>query len=116
MGVLVRHAIAVTSGRAHHNYLDDARDYAHSVGAQCTPIMETLVNNERTFFVCPDGSKESWGASYRGDEQRELIVEYLRSVAYDDGSSPLSWAEFYYGSDFKDAGIVNHDGELYNEK
>lgn len=116
MGYLVRHAIAITSGIAHHKYLDDVRDYAESVGAQCTPIMATPVNDERTFFVCPDGSKEGWHASDVGDQQRELIVEHLRSIAYDDGSSPLVWAEIYYGSDDKTAAVFRHDGELFNEE
>ena len=107
MGYLRRHAIAVTG--THGNDIDTAHAFAESTGAQVTPIMETFINNERTFFVCPDGSKEGWHQSDLGDEQRARIVEHLKTYAYDDGSSPLQWVEFFYGDDMGQTAILNRN-------
>jgi hypothetical protein len=106
MGYICRHAIAVTGTYGEH--IDQAHEYATATGASVTPIIEGVVNGERSFFVAPDGSKEYWLQSNQGDSQRHSIVEYLKSIAYEDGSSPLSWAEFTYGDDNGVPEIINH--------
>lgn len=107
MGYICRHTIAVTG--TYGNYIEGAHDFAKSVGATVTPIIDAPVNNERTFFVVPDGSKEFWPQSDEGDKQRKLILEYLKRLDYDDGSNPLAWVEVVYGDDNGLVEIVNHN-------
>mgnify|MGYP005851057893 CR=1 FL=1 len=107
MGYLRRHAIAVTG--TYGNDIDKAHAFAQGTGAQVTDIYTASINNERTFFVCPDGSKEGWHQSDAGDDQRYRIVEYLKSVAYEDGSSPLAWCEFFYGDEMGETAILNRN-------
>lgn len=107
MGYLRRHAIAVTG--TYGNDVDKAHAFALGTGAMVTDIMKAPVNQERTFFVVPDGSKENWSESDEGDRRRERIVEYLKGVVYEDGSSPLAWIEFFYGDEVGMAEIVNYN-------
>jgi hypothetical protein len=51
------------------------------------PVM-TVVNGDYSFAFLPDGSKEGWPDSDRGDEYRRQFLG-LFSFAYDDGSSPF---------------------------
>lgn len=97
MGYICRHTIAVTG--TYGDYIDRAHKFAKSTGAHVTPIFTAPVNSERTFFVVPDGSKEFWPESDKGNQQRKEIVEYLKLTAYEDGSSPLAWVEVAYGDD-----------------
>lgn len=55
------------------------------------------VNGLHTFFVAPDGSKEGWDDSDKGDRLRGRIVERLAVDDYGDGSSPWSWVEVGFG-------------------
>jgi hypothetical protein len=64
-----------------------------------SPIIDGVVNNERSFYIAWDGSKEGWDESDRGDEARAEFVAWLRAQAYEDGSSPLDWVELQYGGD-----------------
>ena len=52
-----------------------------------------------TFLVPPDGSKEGWEESHRGDRERDVVVKILRSYEYEDGSNPLHWVEVQYHDD-----------------
>lgn len=107
MGYLRRHTIAVTG--TYGDYIDKAHAFAQGTGAQVTDILKASINQERTFYVLPDGSKEGWSESIEGDRRREKIIEYLKSLAYDDGSSPVVWVELYYGDELGQAEILNHN-------
>jgi hypothetical protein len=41
-----------------------------------TPIMHSPVNGYKTFFIPPDGSKEGWGPSNDGDEERIVLRSF----------------------------------------
>lgn len=107
MGYLRRHTIVVTG--TYGDYINKAHAFAQGTGAQVTDIMQAPVNTEHTFYVLPDGSKEGWCNSIEGDRRRAKIVDYLEGMAYEDGSSPLAWAELFYGDEQGDAAIVNHN-------
>ena len=96
MGVVAHHAIVVTSYEPH---VTKAHGIALDLfpAGYVSPLSPSLVNGFRTFCVFPDGSKEGWDESMQGDEKREEFVRWLRSHAYDDGSSPYEWAEVHYG-------------------
>ena len=107
MGYIRRHTIAITG--TYGDYIEKAHAFAQGTGAQVSSIMQAPINNERTFYVLPDGSKEGWSESIEGDRRREKIVEYLKSFAYDDGSNPIAWVEVFYGDDDGEAKIISHN-------
>lgn len=80
------------------------------VGMWVSPLSPGEVNRMRSFFVAPDGSKEGWSASDEGNRRRDAFVSLLRSKAYEDGSSALSWAEVQYGDDNCEA-LVTRSGD-----
>lgn len=94
------HAIIITAdsllGR---DILARAQQIAVQLGCQTTPIFVTKVNGVQSFAVLPDGSFENWDESDEGDKQRTKLIEWLNAQRYaeDDGGSPLSWIEVYYG-------------------
>lgn len=110
MGTLKEHAIIVTG------YYGDHIEEAHAIAEEIfdvgrffpfadaeatlvSPIIDSMVNSVRTFFVAPDGSKEGWSTSDTGDACREEFIKWLRKQRYDDGSSPLQWVEVQYGDE-----------------
>jgi hypothetical protein len=111
MGVLKEHAILVTA------YYGDHIEEAHAIATELfdagngfthgapkgfttvTPIIQAYVNDTRSFAILPDGSKEGWATSDVGNGARTKMVEWLRSQAYEDGSSPFSWVEVQYGDE-----------------
>jgi len=80
-----------------------------------SPTLYSPLNGYATLCIAPDGSKEGWPDSDHGDTFRQQIVALLTSYRYEDGSSPVAWAEVQYGDDEKVTRIVRHsdeDGEL----
>lgn len=72
-------------------------------------IYYTIINRYYSFFIAPDGSKEGWEHSSLGDEARKEIIEYIKSLAYEDGSNAISYAELFFGDDEGEAKILNHN-------
>ncbi len=110
MGYIKNHAILVTGTYG------DAIDQAHKRALECfggmvSPIIESRCNGTRSFFIPPDGSKEGWAASFRGDQQREQFKIWLRAQLFEDKSAPLDWVEVTYGGDDQEAAIVD-DGDV----
>ncbi len=97
MGYTIDHTIVVTSQIA--DLLRAARDFAASTGAAVSEIVPGAINGSTSFVVAPDGSKEGWGESDIGDARREQIKTWLRSKAYDDGSTSLRWFEVEHPED-----------------
>jgi len=65
-------------------------------------------NSYRHILIPPDGSKEFWAESDRGDAYRDQVIEWLESKRYDDGSSPYAWVEVQYGDDCGETKICRH--------
>jgi hypothetical protein len=45
-----------------------------------TEIMESNVNEWKTFFIAPDGSKEFWEHSITYDQRRSEFINYMKST------------------------------------
>lgn len=99
MSTVLHNAIVVTSWG--EDSIKCARLKAIALGLLATPIVESRVNAYWTFLVVPDGSKEGWAESDRGDEAREQFAEYLWAQRVEDGSSSLEWVEVAYGKDIR---------------
>ena len=78
-------------------------------------LIETHLNNIMSFFISPDGSNEGWEASDKGDDNRDAFIEWLESLRYDDGSSPLAWAEVQYGDSDGVTKVVRDSDEKSRE-
>lgn len=115
MGYMRHHAIVVTSYdedrivRAHEeaHALFDAEDYAGRQVAQVGPLTDASVNCFQSFLVAPDGSKEGWDESDRGDAAREAFVAWLDAQRYSDNSSSIDWVEVQYGDENHETKVVN---------
>lgn len=123
MGYLRHHAIVVTASYSAHgqHWIEIAHAKAseifgredtlgHLAGIVSEPT-PSAVNDVRSLFVAPDGSKEGWDTSDHGDSARVEFVEWLRAQAYEDGSSPLDWVEVQYGDDEGVTKVISHSDE-----
>lgn len=98
MGYIRHHAIVVTSWNA--GLLSAAHAEAERLCKTTTPIVEGTANQQTSFAVLPDGSKEGWPESDNGDASRDSLVEWIEAQCYDDGSSSaLSWVEVEFPGD-----------------
>jgi len=72
MGTIIHHAIIATA------CTDDFSKLVALVGARgdCW-VSDMGINAYRTFFLAPDGSKESWAESDTGDDLRDDVVKWL---------------------------------------
>lgn len=69
MGYMRHNAIVVTSWK--EEAIKEAAAMAEKIGLLVIRQSEEAVNGYRSLLVCPDGSKEGWDESDRGDERRE---------------------------------------------
>ena len=112
MGYIQHHAIVVTG--TYDEWIESAHVKAVDLfgETQASAIVNSKMNGTKSFFVGPDGSKEGWEDSDRGDRNRDKFIAYLDGLRYEDGSSPLSWVEVLYGDDEGACFVVHHDKEL----
>lgn len=103
MGYIRHHAIIV-SVATDKDLISTVHNKAMEVfGPQVSNVVSSVVNNTKSFFIGPDGSKEGWSESDEGDEKRTQFLCWLADLEYEDGSSPVKWAE-----------VVYHDDGLWN--
>ena len=123
MGYMCHHAIVVTS------WNEKAIQLAHQKATEIfskpnmfgkfvmiSPIIASPTNGYSSFFIPPDGSKEGWDESYKGDSNRDEFVDWLNSQRYEDSSSPFSWAEIQYGDEDGDNRITRNNRDFYHTK
>lgn len=121
MGYMRHHAIVVTSfGK---EYAEEAHDKATGIFAALeglstpplkpSPIMESPANNYYTFVIPPDGSKEGWPPSDKGNECRSRFASWLDQQRYGDGSSPHAWAVVRYGDENGDNALEVHEATAH---
>ena len=79
--------------------------------APVTPVMRHPVNGSASFAILPDGSKEWWDHSNRGDEARTDLIRWMNEQRYSDGSSPFDWVEVQYGDDNGETIVIRHSDE-----
>lgn len=97
MGDIMHHTIIVTSWDKER--IKKAHKKACKVFPTVSESIESQINGYESFFIPPDGSKEGWAESERGNENRQEFIEWLNSQKYEDGSTPFDWAEIQYGDD-----------------
>jgi hypothetical protein len=89
MGYIRHEAIIVID----HGY-SDGIEKAHKVAATVlakhstlsdnfvellSPIVSSVINGYRSFFIAPDGSKKGWTTADAADEARAEIIEWLKA-------------------------------------
>jgi hypothetical protein len=111
MGYMRHHAIVVTSWD--RSLIAKAHEQAVKLGAIVTELtdVDKSCNGYSSFLVAPDGSKEGWEESEKGDEQRDKLVEWMDQQRYDDGSSALGWVEVQFDDDEKQTLVTRHSDE-----
>lgn len=104
MGYVRHNAIVATAYR--EGAADELAAYAGDLGAQAL-VGSPVTNCYQTVLISPDGSKEGWDESAKGDEARIAIVNWLRE------NGGFEWVEICYGHDDACAHVVNSAwGEL----
>ena len=123
MGYMRHHAIIVTGfqeeavTRAHAEAAERFSGAAsHPEGAydgnlaEVSPVMQSAVNSYFTFFVAPDGSKEGWGQSDRGDEVRKAFLTWLKDQH--NHRRYFDYVEVSYGADDQPAKIITDSNDI----
>lgn len=101
MGYMRHHTIVVTGFDIDH--IKPIHDKSKSMFGQVSDIVKSPINGFFSFFVAPDGSKESWIDSEFGDYKRFQLKEYMRE------SCPMvDWFEVSYGGDGNEPIILEH--------
>lgn len=116
MSYTVNHAIVVTYWRADEvkkahataleiysaTFMDgplgDKSDGARLV----SPVIHGIINDQASFFIAPDGSKEGWWDSDLSDEARRKFMDWLFK------ESPCDFVEVQFGGDFHKS-IITRD-------
>ena len=73
------------------------------------------MNGYTTFILCPDGSKEGWEESDRGDALRAAFLEHLGTYDNSDHSSPVEWIEVGFG-EFGQKVLRGNCQNLHNDR
>jgi len=108
MGYIKHHSIVVTTSI--DELIKSAHEKAKEIfGTTVSEIIQSKINGYKSFFVAPDGSKEGWGESDTGNDNRKAFIDWCNAQAYEDGSNSLSYCEFFYGEDNGYSEIVSHN-------
>ena len=92
MSHVIHEIIAVTSydQRYIHMAHSRARDLFPTKGG-VSAIYHSATNAYYTFVIMPDGSKEGWPEAEEAEKKRVIFIEWLKTQAFEDGSSPYAW-------------------------
>lgn len=101
MGRIRHDAIVVTGWR------DEDIEAAHGVARtlcadspiEVTEITAAAVNGQRSFMLAPDGSKEGWEDSDKGDEARKAFLSWIDA---DYNPHFIEWVAVNFGGDEPD--------------
>jgi hypothetical protein len=96
MGYHNHHAIIVTAWD--EKYIKETHEKAIEIfGETCSEVVGSKINGYVSFFIAPDGSKESGEDSNAGNNRRD---DFKRWINKHDGC--LDAVEIYYGGDEPD--------------
>lgn len=114
MGYHLHHAIIVSTWSAERLRLIHAKVLeiagGHDFAGLVSAISETGMNGYCSFCIFPDGSKEGWDHSNRGDEFREAVKRMLIAGAAEGMWS--SWVEVAFaGDDPDETAVIDHSGK-----
>lgn len=79
---------------------EKAKEIFASSMARVTNITQSAMNDYMSFMVAPDGSKDGWPDSDRGDECRAQFIAYLRD-GYAKRGIWLYWVEVEFYEDME---------------
>jgi len=105
LGYIRHHSILVTgfiesdTVKAHLKAID-------IFGGLVSEINNMSTNHYYSFVVFPDGSKEGWEESEKGDANRAAFKAWLEQQRFEDHSSPYAWVEVQYGDENGDTRII----------
>ena len=85
---------------------------SHDGVCAVTPLTKTSINFYASFLVAPDGSKEGWEDSGKGDETRDEVIAYLESLRYEDGSTSFKFVEVQFGDDNKETLVLRNSDSV----
>lgn len=108
MGYIKHHAIIVSSWQesaiklAHEKAIEIFKD-------QVSNVIKSNVNSTDSFFIAPDGSKEGWEESNRGDIRRDLFIKWIQEQANEDESNCIDFVEVFFGEDNGEAKVIRHN-------
>ena len=117
MGYIRHHSIVVTSWGEHIKPAHAKALGLFGLGA-VSPVIDSDRNDYRSFFVAPDGSKEGWDESDKGDSLRQSFIYWLREQYHEDGSTNISWVEIQYADEegeTKVCGSSDDDNNAFRE-
>ena len=96
MGTMAHHSIVVTTFQV--AAMKDAHDKAVELFGKLVSVpCPGVVNEQHSFFVAPDGSKEFWPESDDHDRRRALFLEHLGAM--EARCLFVAWAEIVFGAD-----------------
>ena len=112
MGYIRNHTIIVEGDGKSFKLLKDSDPFplrtahrkAKTIFPYVSPISPIAINGSAAFFIPPDGSKEGWDDSNKGDERRDEFVDFLRTTG-------LAWVEVQFGDDEGITKIIRHSDE-----
>lgn len=108
MGYIKHHAIVVTAGDKGN--ANTGKQKAEALGLECTTIVGSRINGYYSFLIIPDGSKEGWVDSDKGNEARSAWIAWVKE-SYIKGVW-LDWALVRFGGDDSDcAELEDHGGK-----
>lgn len=94
MGYMRHHAIVVTC-------FGEKIEIAHKKAKEIigdelvSAIIDSPINGYKSFFICPDGSKEYWNESDKYEARRTIFIGWLK---HEDNYS-YNWALIQYGDE-----------------
>lgn len=102
MGYIKHDSVLVVVNDYVPGQMPDVEAFRQSLPEEWRPLVvgpiPAVVNGYVTYAFLPDGSKEGWPPSDRGDEYRNAFVE-LFDHGYRDGSSPFEVTRVRHGGD-----------------
>lgn len=105
MGYMRHDAIVVTSFSK--EYIEKAHAKAKDLELQCSEILVTEINEYYSFLIGPDGSKEGWLESDRGEEKRDDWTNWAQENEED---IYIDWIHVSYGGDDpQQAHLINYN-------
>jgi hypothetical protein len=118
MGYMRHHAIIVSGEGAmepRKSWLEQAHARACELFPWVSPISPpTDPNAYSSFFIPPDGSKEGWEESDRGDMARAAFLEYLK--AEHRAWHFFKWVEVQYGDGDGEAKVCDASDWIPSEE
>ncbi len=103
MGYMSLHSIVVS---AWNDDIESAHAKASELFKWVSPISLVHTNGYRSFFVPPDGSKEGWDESDKGNDNRAAFIQWMR-----EQETYLDWVEVQYGNDDGITRICSHSDD-----